>query len=284
MDPFSTIVSVGGSLLGGLFGDSSREKANAAMLADKEKDRELQKEFAQSGIQWRVADAKAAGIHPVYALGGSGASYTPSAISLDGGSSMASALSSSGQEIGRAINATRSAPQRADAFTEATQKLTLDKMGLENQLLASQIAKMNANPNPPMPIGQRYLVDGQGQTASGPTTSLSVPGLVNDQAMKRTASAPGTPWQEPGAINDVGYARTKTGYVPIPSADVKERIEDNFIQETMHAVRNNLLPSIAPYFNDPPYKAPPGKAWVYSPWRQEYQLVPDQAHRKFFRY
>lgn len=46
---------------------------------------EMQKEFAQNGIRWKVADAKAAGLHPVFALGGSGASYTPNPITIGGG-------------------------------------------------------------------------------------------------------------------------------------------------------------------------------------------------------
>lgn len=37
----------------------------------------LQREFAQNSIQWRVADAKKAGIHPLAALGAQGTSYTP---------------------------------------------------------------------------------------------------------------------------------------------------------------------------------------------------------------
>lgn len=40
-------------------------------------DYERQKEFAQNAIQWRVADAKKAGLHPLYALSGGGASYSP---------------------------------------------------------------------------------------------------------------------------------------------------------------------------------------------------------------
>jgi len=37
-----------------------------------------QREFAQQGLRWKVEDAKAAGLHPLYALGGSGAAFSPS--------------------------------------------------------------------------------------------------------------------------------------------------------------------------------------------------------------
>lgn len=61
------IGAIGGALAGGLFGKSSNDQ-NA----------EMQREFAQHGISWKVEDAKRAGLHPLYALGGSGATFTPS--------------------------------------------------------------------------------------------------------------------------------------------------------------------------------------------------------------
>lgn len=44
------------------------------------KNANLQREFAQNSIQWRVNDAKRAGIHPLYALGAQGSSYTPQSL------------------------------------------------------------------------------------------------------------------------------------------------------------------------------------------------------------
>lgn len=152
---------------------ANTQEINRLALADKEQDRALQKEFAQTGIQWKAKDALAAGIHPIYGLGGSTATYTPSAVSLgtpslraptlDAGN-LAENLGSMGQDIGRAINATRSAAQRDVAFNESVRDLSLKKMGLENELLSSQIAKIRAGLNPPMPGGK--------QSAS---TSLLVP-------------------------------------------------------------------------------------------------------------
>lgn len=60
-----------GSYLGGKKQAKATEKANAANIA-------YQKEFAKKGIQWKVADSKAAGIHPLFGLGAQTSSFTPS--------------------------------------------------------------------------------------------------------------------------------------------------------------------------------------------------------------
>lgn len=53
------------------------EAANEAARQNAEQQVAYQREFAQHGLQWRAADARAAGVHPVYAMGATGASYQP---------------------------------------------------------------------------------------------------------------------------------------------------------------------------------------------------------------
>lgn len=88
----------------------------------------LQREFAQMGIRWRVEDAKAAGLHPLYALGGSGAAYAPAPALVHGSPPEVRAprveaslrspgdfgLASMGQDIGRALAATLDPVQSAE--------------------------------------------------------------------------------------------------------------------------------------------------------------------------
>jgi len=119
-------ISAGASLLGGLFGQKQQDK-NVA----------LQREFAQSGIQWRVADAKKAGIHPLYAMGAPTVQPSVSAFSP-----MGAAVSSMGQDISRAMTA--SASEGTRQVNNTLQQLTLERAGLQNELLRSQIASMNA--------------------------------------------------------------------------------------------------------------------------------------------
>lgn len=156
MDPIIGGALIGGasSILGGLLGGSSARSAAASNAR-------AQKEFAQYGIRWKVADAKAAGIHPLAALGAQTHSFSPSYV---GDNSMGAALASAGQDIGRAVSATATEQERrsaeADAFINGAEarldaakmrKLDLQNRELQNALLASDLARKNANPNPPFP-------------------------------------------------------------------------------------------------------------------------------------
>ena len=60
----------GASLLGA--GASAREAGHQGRM-----NRNMQKLFAQRGIQWKVADSKAAGINPLVALGAQTHSFSP---------------------------------------------------------------------------------------------------------------------------------------------------------------------------------------------------------------
>lgn len=154
--PLGNLIAAGSSLLGGLFGNKSAAKQQKQNIAQ-------QKEFAQSGIQWRVEDAKKAGIHPLYALGAQTHSFAPNPV-FD---SMGPALASAGQDIGRAVSATQSHQGRADAYTTAVQDLSLTRMGLENELLSSQIAKINQAGVPPAMSGpgDSGIIPGQGDVS-----------------------------------------------------------------------------------------------------------------------
>jgi len=150
-----SLIGAGASLLGGLFSSNSAKKAAAANAA-------MQKQFAQEGIQWKVEDAKKAGIHPLYALGANTTSFSPSYV---GDTSFGTGIANAGQDLSRAINATRSAPARDEAYLKTAQDLQLANAALQNEQLAIQNAKLRASPNPPMPSAtDSYLVPGQTQS------------------------------------------------------------------------------------------------------------------------
>lgn len=249
------LISAGSAIGGSLISANSAKNAQ-------EQNARLQKEFAQNGIQWKVADALKAGVHPLYALGAQTTAYAPSAV---GDTSFGSGIAQAGQDIGRAIDATRSPSQRLDAVGKTMQDLQLQRMGLENQLLASQIAKVNqAGSPPPLPSAtQRFGIDGQGPTA-----------IYQPQPHQPVAGNPGHPNMEPGAVTDMGFTTTGTGQMPVMSKDAKERLEEDIIGGILWNVRNRVMPSIGANYNPPPATPKPGHVWIYNPIYQEYQQVP----------
>jgi hypothetical protein len=64
------VFNAGAQILGGVMSDRSTSRQNAQNVA-------YQREFAQKGVQWKVEDAKRAGLHPLYALGANTTSFSP---------------------------------------------------------------------------------------------------------------------------------------------------------------------------------------------------------------
>lgn len=100
MDPITqgAALSAGGSLLGGVMSGASDKK----ML---KKQIKWQREQMQNRLQWTVNDAKKAGLHPLFALGGGGG-FSPASV-IPGQSNMGNAVADAAASMGRAIAAPR---------------------------------------------------------------------------------------------------------------------------------------------------------------------------------
>lgn len=224
-----------------------------------DKEYERQKEFAKMGIRWRVEDAIAAGLNPEAALGTTGASYSPSGTFLAEPSGSPPATGGwSGQNPFRGISATMTAEEKAFK-TLQLQSLQQDVVnkGIQNEILMKKYRDMNQGIT--FPSGENFV---PGQNNSG---------LLDVNPMAKTASHPNAPHQEPGWSPDVGWARTQTGLAPVPSKDIKERIEDQMIPEAMWAIRNYVMPNTGS--NPPPNSMLPKgyDSWKWSLWKQEWQ-------------
>lgn len=143
--PFGLIGSVADRLLNVQDRRQAEDKADQRLAANLA----AQREFAQQGIRWKVEDAKAAGIHPLYALGAQTHSFTPQSISSPDIPS--AGLGAMGQDIGRAVNATRTDDERTVAYNEALQKLSLERGSLENEVLRQRLRTMVQSSNPALP-------------------------------------------------------------------------------------------------------------------------------------
>lgn len=94
-----------------------------------DKNYNAQKEFAQNSMQWRVKDARAAGLHPLAALGQMGSSYTPTSV-YDSGADVGSAVANAGTAIGNAMG--QIGMLKAEAELESAR--------LDNQLKAVELS------------------------------------------------------------------------------------------------------------------------------------------------
>lgn len=162
-----SLIGAGASLLGRFIG--SRMDADTARRNQEredfwnQKNIDLQKEFAQQGIRWKAADARAAGIHPAFAMGAQTSSFSP--ISIDGGASSnyAGTFGAMGADISRAINATRTASERDDAFATSVKRLQLEGAQLDNDIkrasLASSVQRLTQQGNPPFPDANSVPTD-----------------------------------------------------------------------------------------------------------------------------
>lgn len=180
MDPIVTasLIAGGADLLGGTIGgigSSSAGEANAR----------IQRKMAQHGISWKVADAKAAGIHPLYALGATPFSYSPSHV---GGGDYG--ISQAGQNISRAI-ANKLTPEQkmANRIALKGEMLKLKEGDLRIELLKKQIRDVDDQNNKSLTpdAGNPLGLPGQG----GVVEETIMPGVEFKKKQVERQAVPG---------------------------------------------------------------------------------------------
>ncbi|AXH77662.1 MAG: DNA pilot protein [Microviridae sp.] len=161
----SDLLGAGTKLLGGMMSEDSADKRAAQNIA-------MQREFAQQGVSWKVADAKRAGISPLAALGASTNSFSNV---VGGEGKVGEAVSDMGQDISRAATAASSGEQKSMLMKSAA--LDIEKKGLENDLLKTELAdkarKISAPGQPPGIPGPTTGIPGAGPEF--PTTTIGAP-------------------------------------------------------------------------------------------------------------
>lgn len=221
-----------------------------------------QKKMAQNQIQWRVADAKAAGVHPLYALGAPTMSFSPSMH--DGG---AGAMSQLGQDLSRAKMAAMDRREREAAANAAAiesnarvandtarTKAEVMESSARTDLLRSQIGRLNsAQVGPP-----------------SPTLDSSVGGRVQPEPSRPTIGHPNNPAREPGSITEYRFSQLPNGDLAIvPSTEWSGMVDEMLSPQGMGWTwRNNIVPFFNPnYFPRPdPSQHPPrpGYEWRFN--------------------
>ena len=251
MGILGSAIGAAGSIVGGIIGNSM-SSASAERL--NRMNYEHQKEFAQNGIRWRVADAKAAGLHPLAALGASGSMYTPSGTI--GGTDLSfigDAASQFGQGVERAVSAKQQREERLRTQAKMDAKLALDMKASKAQSdlieaqtaqikqdMALQLARSAARAIagqqqvPEMPGPGGALLAGQGQAY--PT------GKTSPETSKVPTSMPGDPTTQAGRPPDARLYSAPGGFAVLPNEATGDVLDATPGAGLQWAFRNGVLP------------------------------------------
>ena len=252
MGLFGSIGSAIGGIASGIGSIIGSNNSAASAEAINQANYEHQKEFAQNGIRWKVADAKAAGLHPLAALGAQTSGYTPSAVVGD--TPDFSFLRDIGQDVGRAIDAKSTAAERAANKAKIDQgtNLELEGKALDNdykralirgetqdQALRLANASVRASWSQQLPPAMPSLArDGSVIAGQGDATS---PSGIEAKPAEIVVNDPQTRFAEAGSHPDTRWLRTATGgYQPVRSDAAQNALEDDVIGSARYETRNGL--------------------------------------------
>jgi len=243
-----------------------------------------QRDLAMGGIRMRAADAKAAGIHPLYAIGAPPMQASPISISSaqpagysssGGGPDFGAAFANMGQGLGRASQALATKDER---MNDHLRLLQIEKANADIELTRAQtasiLARSQVGPAMPSVVGRTGLIAGQGDAPSaGGSVSGSISGSAGlggweNKPPEVTTVSPGNATHQSGPSDpSVRWFRSGGGLVSEPIKSSKA--EDEFLSPLMSEwlVRNRVLPFLGDYENKPPMSVVresfPGATGVY---------------------
>lgn len=279
MSFWGPIIGAGIATAGSMF---TNKRNIAASRAATQSDRAWQQKLLQNQIQWRMQDARAAGVSPAVALGGSVVGSGTSAPTPQ----IQNELHHMGQGVSRAMTSMLTPAQKSE------QNLRLENMKLQNDLLKTQVAgsiqsvKKHAQP-PTFPATHTSdnwpTSDVTVSELPMSTTSLSqlveraltaVPKTVSP----KVSGTGGNPNVVAGHIPGYTHMRTSDGYTVLPSKDAKDLVEDILPLELLWVGR-----AMSTHEHKPPYPAKPGFRWEWNPisltWK--HKRIPRKVKRLF---
>lgn len=137
---------IGGSLGSSLLGMGGSGVDAADMFG---RSQDVQERWMQNQMQWRVQDAKKAGVHPLAAIGSNLSPPSAPGFSVGSDSGIGGALSDMGQDVGRAIGSTMSGETK---YRTSLQALQLERGELENSILREQLRRLQPTGTPSFPV------------------------------------------------------------------------------------------------------------------------------------
>lgn len=254
---FGPVGTVIGSGLGGTVGGAvDANKANKTakgyynqQMSFAEQQARFQQDYAKHVMEWRVEDAKNAGVHPMAALGVSNPSYSP--VSAPSAPSFADAGSfdtgsTFGQSLNRASFQAKTLEQQRVAVEMGFQTIGLQNKGLEldNQFKALQIAQLASE-----------LQRNSASSAPAPSLTGKVSGGIDGQPDSLVSPEPmrTTPHtetgKEPGSNPSVGWLQNDDGsIVPVMASEAKQRLEEDVFGTALWNLRNRIAPHVKTMF------------------------------------
>lgn len=257
-------LGTGAGLLGDYLGMREAGKQSDSARESEERfateQMKMQREFAQMGIRWRVEDARAAGLHPLAALGASGAAYSPVTPMFQPDYSKSDFFRSAGQSVNRAMAAV-STPEDRAAKVLHLKSLDLDNKIKERQLLEMQ--RSVAGPGAPslVPFGQ--AINGQGDSLD---QNLMRSRLWSALGFRGSPPHQDRPAQEKGYRSDVSFTQGDDAVYPMIPESISESMEEApWLVKRMWEFRNMIKPNIGAGRTPPKSDLPPGfKRWRWS--------------------
>lgn len=238
------VAGAAGGIIGGVMANQSAAKSA-------QKNYEAQKEFAQNGIRWKVADAKAAGIHPLAALGANSASFSPSFTAGD-----YSWLGDAGQNVGRAMEskATRAERELGQAMQAETHAEQIRGLRLENDIRAQTLLQMK--------LDSLSAVKKTGRPPAMPGVDNTV---LTGQGDSKYMAKP---------IDKYAWQRTPTGRFEFgPSSDYAGIYEDKLGIEWWPFIEASVLPK---------YKAATGQTLAGRRWSfSDFNWIPENEKTSY---
>ena len=220
LSPVGDFIGGVGSAVSGILGVGAADDATDAQKDMAEDNIKYQKEFAQKGIRWKVADAKKAGVHPLYALGANTVSFTPQYLDFKPNTALADMSKKLGQDLGRVITSVQNIKERKINVGIAEEKLKQSKIKTEadQMLLNSEKKRLQVGAGPPMADVEPYKMGG-----------------VETVPVQRPASPKGSPHQEVGDLPGTSFVKFAGGVMPVPGSAMKQNIEDMAVPEILTA-------------------------------------------------
>jgi hypothetical protein len=199
-----------GNVLGGLIGANSQQEATSKNI-------KYQKQFATHGIRWKVEDARAAGIHPLAALGAQTMPFQSSVGGKD-----YSFLGRAGQNIDRAVKAKTTPEEKLANMMQVELAASQSELyRAQAKAIRDKAAGLTPGTPPGMPqVDKDGVMSGAAHSQGIAKPAVSYPGVDYQNAQKVIQKSSGIEAGREGMFREVNFP---DGSV---SLEITESIQD----------------------------------------------------------